>query len=371
MNEKEASCRIALASIRGLGLTRLKALIDVMGSAQAVIENARDIRSHVRGLPSELTSQLCNPNLTKVGEEEVEWAVKHNVDILIDSDIKYPSRLRECPDAPPLLFFKGNTDLNAIKVVSIVGTRHATAYGRSTCDTFVNELAALCPGTLVVSGLAYGIDIEAHRASLQAGLPTVAVLAHGFDRIYPPVHRQTAVEMLADGGLLTEYGIGTRPERQNFVCRNRIIAGLADATVVIESAAHGGALITASLANDYDRDCFAFPGRAGDEYSAGCNRFIADNRATLLLSAAEFVKKMMWDVDKTPGKNRHVQRQLFVELSPEEEKVVDILRNEGDLQLDALVLATSMPVNKLTTILFNLEMNGVVRILAGNVYQLI
>lgn len=371
MNEKEVVCRIALGSVRGLGLATIKSLITAMGSAQAVFENVNDVRPYLRGYASDILSQLGNRNIIKAAEEEVERAVKNKIDIIIDTDMAYPSRLRDCPDAPPLLFFRGNADLNAIRVVSIVGTRHATPYGRDLCHDFVRELSELCPGTLIVSGLAYGIDIEAHRAALEAGLPTVAVLAHGFDRIYPPVHRPTAVQMLGNGGLLTEYKTDTRPDRQNFVCRNRIIAGLADATVVVESALHGGALITASLANDYSRDCFAFPGRIGDEYSAGCNRFISENRAGLLLSASDFVKKMMWDVDMTPGKNRHVQRQLFVELSPDEEKVVEALRSHGDLQLNALVLATSMPVNKLSPIMFNLEMNGVVRVLAGNVYQLL
>lgn len=371
MTERETVCRLALGEVQGLGNVKIRSLIAALGSAAAVFDNTADLRSICHNLPPEMPARLSDPTLLNRAEAEVEWASKHGVDIIIDTDARYPSRLRECEDAPLLIFAKGNVELNPLRAVSIVGTRHATAYGRALCHEFVSALAGLCPGVLVVSGLAYGIDIEAHRAALDAGLPTVAVLAHGLDRLYPAVHRQTADRMMFDGGLLTEYRTGTNPDRQNFVCRNRIVAGLTDATIVVESAVRGGALITASLAMDYGRDCFAFPGRVGDEYSAGCNRFISDNRAGLIVSAEDFVKKMMWDNDITPGAARNVQRNLFVELTPDEQRVVDVLRDKGDMQLNDLVLATAMPVNMLSTIMFGLEMSGVVRVMAGNVYQLL
>lgn len=371
MDYREATCRIALQMVFGLGPVRCRNLISAMGSASAVFDNAKELHTYISGLSRDVLQQINNQKLLKIAEKEVEFSIKENIHIILDNECEYPSRLRECNDAPLLLFFKGNANLNNLKIVSIVGTRHATDYGKMLTRRFVRELAELCPGTMVVSGLAYGIDIEAHSAAVEAGLPTVAVLAHGLDRIYPAVHRPMVNAMIPNGGVITEYKTNTRPDRQNFVTRNRIIAGMADATVVVESAIHGGALVTASLANEYSRECFAFPGRVGDEYSAGCNHFISTNKAVLIQSAADFVKSMMWDVDMTPGKKRHVQRQLFVEMSPEEENVVDILRREGDMQINTLVLHSSIPVNKLVSIMFGLEMKGVVTVLAGNVYHLI
>ena len=371
MKEDEHLYTLILSRTPGIGLIGAHHLLSTVGNAKDIVLHAKELAREIPGFPDKAVEALCRPDLLQLCEAELSFAEKNGIQCLIHSDNAYPSRLRECPDAPIALFYKGNADLNSLHIVSIVGTRHATAYGRALCHEFVSALAGLCPGVLVVSGLAYGIDIEAHRAALDAGLPTVAVLAHGLDRLYPAVHRQTADRMMSDGGLLTEYRTGTNPDRQNFVCRNRIVAGLTDATIVVESAVRGGALITASLAMDYGRDCFAFPGRVGDEYSAGCNRFISDNRAGLIVSAEDFVKKMMWDNDITPGAARNVQRNLFVELTPDEQRVVDVLRDKGDMQLNDLVLATAMPVNMLSTIMFGLEMSGVVRVMAGNVYQLL
>lgn len=371
MNEREATCRLALKMVRGLRPSAVKQLISVMGSASAIFDSIKELEKQQNVLPQQVLEQLKNKKLLSEAQKEVEFSEKNNIKIILDNEVEYPSRLRECEDAPDLIFFKGNADLNNIKVVSIVGTRNATDYGKTLCHRFVRELSELCPNILIVSGLAYGIDIEAHMAAMEYGLPTVAVLAHGLDRIYPSVHKPIAMRMLENGGILTEYMTDTRPDRQNFVARNRIVAGMADATVLVESAIHGGALITANLAADYGRDCFAFPGRVGDEYSVGCNHYISQNKAGLIQSAADFVKAMMWDVDMTPGKNKHIQHQLFVELSPEEEKIVDLLRAQGDLQINSLVLASSIPVNKLIPIMFSLEMKGVVRVLAGNVYKLI
>lgn len=371
MNEREATCRLALKLVRGLRPAAVRELVKAVGSAEAVFENVGDLRSVVSGLSAEIIERMRNRNIFKEAEREVEYSVRNNINIILDTEEAYPSRLRECEDAPDLIFFKGNTDLNNIKVVSIVGTRNATDYGKTLCTRFVRDMAELCPGTLIVSGLAYGVDIEAHRAALEYGLPTVAVLAHGLDRIYPSVHKSAAVAMQANGGILTEYMTETRPDRQNFIARNRIVAGMADATVVIESAIHGGALITAGYAVDYGRDCYAFPGRVGDDFSAGCNHFISINKAGLIQSAADFVKGMMWDVDMTPGRNRHIQHQLFVELTPEEEMIVGILKNNGDMQINSIVLESSIPVNKLISIMFSLEMKGVVKVLAGNVYKLL
>lgn len=371
MNEREATCRLALKMVRGLRPAAAKELVKAMGSALSVFENVDDLKSVVSGLGVEVIERMKNRNLFKEAEREVDFSIKNNIQIIIDNEAEYPSRLRECPDAPDLIFFKGNADLNSLKTVSIVGTRNATDYGKILCTRFVRDLADLCPDTLVISGLAYGVDIEAHRAAIEYGLPTIAVLAHGLDRIYPSVHKSTASAMQSNGGILTEYMTETRPDRQNFIARNRIVAGMSDATVVIESAIHGGALITANYCVDYGRDCYAFPGRVGDDFSAGCNNLISLNKAGLIQSASDFVKGMMWDVDMTPGQNRHIQHQLFVEFTPDEESVVELLRKNGDMQINSLVLESSIPVNKLASIMFSLEMKGIVKVLAGNVYRLL
>ena len=304
-------------------------------------------------------------------EQEMEFVEKNRLSCLTLKDEAYPSRLRECEDAPIVLFFKGNTDFNRLHVVDMVGTRRATDYGKQFCADFLRDLAVLCPDALAVSGLAYGIDIHAHRAALANHLPTVAVLAHGLDRIYPYVHRKTAIDMLAQGGLLTEFLTGTNPDKHNFVSRNRIVAGMSDATIVVESAAKGGSLITAELAEGYHRDCFAVPGRVTDESSIGCNRLIRDNKAALIQSAEEFVQIMGWAVAEQPARTEGIQRNLFPELTEEEELVVRILMRQGDLHINAMVVEADIPVNRMSALLFELEMKGVVKAMVGGVYHLL
>ena len=249
-----------------------------------------------------------------------------------------------------------------------MGTRHATEYGKEICRNFLRDLRQLCPEVLIVSGLAYGIDIHAHRAALEYGFPTIGVLAHGLDRIYPPSHRQTAVQMVQQGGLLTEFMSETNPDRQNFVMRNRIVAGMCDATIVVESAAKGGALITADLAEGYHRDCFAFPGRLYDPYSQGCNALIRDSRAALIQSAEEFVKAMCWDTGNVLP--QPIQRQLFPDLTEEEEQIARTLQASPDgLPINELAMASTLPVNKLSALLFEMEIKGVIQALPGNRYK--
>lgn len=301
----------------------------------------------------------------------MEFVEKNRLTCLTLRDEAYPSRLRECEDAPIVLFFKGNTDFNRLHVINMVGTRRATEYGKRFCADFVHDLSVLLPDALIVSGLAYGIDIHAHRAALADNMSTVAVLAHGLDRIYPSVHRKTAVDMLVNGGLLTEFLSETTPDRHNFVSRNRIVAGMCDATIVVESAAKGGSLITADLADGYHRDCFAVPGRVTDAASIGCNRLIRDNKAALVQSAEEFVKTMGWANAEPATKAAGIQRNLFPELTDEEELVVRILTHQGDLHINALVVEADIPVNRMSALLFELEMKGVVKALVGGVYCLL
>lgn len=369
MNEQELICLIALGMAQGVGLASAHKLYGMMGSAEAIFAHRRDLPGMVEGFSSQQAEALADPRLFARAEKEMEFADKHDIRCLAFKDPDYPSRLRDCPDAPLTLFYRGSIPLNARHVIAIVGTRHATEYGRAMCIKLISELKDICPDVLVVSGLAYGIDIAAHRAALDYGFPTVGVLAHGLDRIYPSAHRDTAALMVQQGGLLTEFITGTNPDRQNFVKRNRIVAGMSDATIVVESAAKGGALITADIASSYARECFAFPGPVGAPWSEGCNQLIRNNGATLIQSAADLMDSMMWQ-NRTPA--QPVQRQLFPDLTPEEQRVVDCLRRSpSGVQINTLTVQTDFPINKLTGLLFELEMKGMVTPLAGGCYRVI
>lgn len=373
INQQEVLHCLALQQLPGVGIISARVLYDVFSNATDVFARRDELVHYTQPAQRRLIKQLDCPEAFRRAEQELTFAQKNGIDAICIGDRRYPSRLRECPDAPLVLFFKGNTNLNALRIVSLVGTRNATDYGRQLCNDFIRDLKILCPEVLIVSGLAYGIDIAAHRAALEHQLPTVGVLAHGLDRIYPAVHRKTAIEMLEQGGLLTEYMTGTNPDRQNFVQRNRIVAGMADATIVVESAGKGGALITAGLATDYHRDCFAFPGRVGDPFSLGCNALVRDNKAALILSAEDFVKAMSWDLSLTHKQApQAIQRQLFLDLSPEEEALVAALRPHRDgLQINLLVVEADIPINRASALLFELEMKGVVKALAGGVYKVV
>lgn len=370
MNSDERICSIALTLCPGIGHIGAKRLIEGAGSAVEVFRNRKELPDILPGInPATVTALDCPAAFLRAGQE-MEFVEKNRISCLTLKDEAYPSRLRECEDAPIVLFFKGNTDFNRLRVINMVGTRRATDYGKQFCADFLHEMAVLCPDVLVVSGLAYGIDIHAHRAALANRLSTVAVLAHGMDRIYPFVHRKTAVDMLADGGLLTEFLTETNPDRFNFVSRNRIVAGMCDATVVVESSEKGGSLITADLAVGYHRDCFAVPGRASDAASIGCNRLIRDNKAALIQSAEDLVCAMGWMPVSKAEKPEAVQRNLFPDLSEEEEGVVHILSCRGDLHINTLVVEANLPVNRMSALLFELEMKGVVKALVGGVYHL-
>lgn len=369
--EEEQIYSIALTMVPGVGHIGAKRLVEGMKSATDVFRFRKELPDRLSGVSERVAQALDCPPLIARAEQELHFLQKKQIHCLTYYDEAYPSRLRECEDAPVVLFYKGNADLNALHIINMVGTRHATDYGTQLCNTFLRDLKALCPDVLVVSGLAYGIDINAHRAALDNDLSTVGVLAHGLDRIYPSLHRKTAVDMLDKGGLLTEFVVGTSPDKHNFVSRNRIVAGMCDATIVVESAAKGGSLITAELAESYHRDCFAFPGRAADEYSKGCNQLIRDNKASLLLSAEDFVKAMDWNTSSPTGKPTAVQRDLFPDLSEEEQRVVDLLTQRGNLQINTLVVETDIPIHKMTALLFELEMKGMIRVLAGGMYQLL
>lgn len=373
MNKKIISEQVALLALSKVQATQLAvihSLIEEVGSAKELIENAGNIKDIVPEAGPRLCELLNDESLIVNAEKEIEFIEKNNIRLICKGDKDYPYRLAECNDAPLVLHGMGNADLNAKHIVSIVGTRHASEYGKSVCENFVADLAKFVPGTLIVSGLAYGIDVCAHRAALKAGLPTVGVLAHGLDRIYPTAHRSTAKSMIENGGLLTEFMSGTNPFPQNFVQRNRIVAGMADATVVIESASKGGSLITASLATGYDRDCFAFPGRINDQYSQGCNELVSRNRAALITSAYDFVEAMNWEVATKKKSAEDLQTELFPDMSSEETAVMTALRENSDgLQVNQMVVQLNTPINKLLPLLFEMEMKGYIKAVAGGCYR--
>ena len=343
MTQDEQICSLALTRIPGLGLTGAFRLVSSLGSATRVFEHRKELSQLVPGVSEKIITALNNSEAFRRAEQELTFCQKNHIRCLTLNDEGYPSRLRECDDAPLALFYRGNADLNTLHIINIVGTRHATPYGQDICTRFLADLSVLCPNTLIVSGLAYGIDIHAHRAALTNNLSTVAVLAHGLDRIYPYVHRKTAIDMLDSGGLLTEFLTETNPDRHNFVSRNRIVAGMADATIVVESASKGGSLITADLAVDYHRDCFAVPGRTTDPLSMGCNQLIRDNKAALIQSADDFMQAMGWIAEEESAKHEGIQRSLFLELTGEEELVVGILTRLGDLHINCLLYTSPSP----------------------------
>ena len=365
---------IALTRINHFHLTGMVQLYRRLGSATAVIEHRHDIREVLPDASPKLVSSLQNVDqYLRRAEEELEWDVSNGVMPLCMNDENYPQRLRECDDAPLMLFYKGSVNLNQRRVISVVGTRRNTVYGEDLIRRFMAELRQLCPQVLVVSGLAYGVDILAHRHALQNGYPTVGVLAHGLDYLYPPRHRQTADEMVQKGGLLTEFLTQTNADKVNFVRRNRIVAGVSDACIVVESAAHGGGLITASLARTYNREVFAFPGNVGSPYSEGCNNLIRDNVAGLINHAYDFVKSMGWEDDARLSRAHRegIERQLFPDLSTEEQQVVAVLQKNNDLQINMLSVQAGIPIAKLSAILFTLEMKGVLKALPGGIYHLL
>jgi len=360
--------RIALTLIKGVGVMHARNLMEIVGDEEAIFRESAQRLKAIPRLPDKVIGEIRNPEVLRRAEKELAFATKNNLRILFFTDTDYPQRLTQCIDAPVLLYARGQTEFNRSKVVSVVGTRNATRQGTLFCESFIRELSECDPEILVVSGLAYGIDICAHRTALKEELSTVAVLAHGLDRIYPSLHRQSAVEMLKKGALLTEFPSETNPDRHNFVKRNRIVAGMADAVVVIESGERGGSLTTADIANSYFREVFALPGRVKDPMSAGCNRLIADNQAVLLHSAKQFITLMGWEREKKAEKPK--QRELFTSLSAEEEMICSLLGLHETMQVNNLSVELNIPVTELFLTLLELEVKNMVKALPGGVYRL-
>jgi DNA processing protein len=358
---------IALTLIPGVGVVTAKLLLDHLGDARSIFDASRKDLINVPGIGPKTADSILSQAFMKLAEDEVRFLERYKIKPLFINSPEYPWRLRNCYDAPVLLYYKGNAELNADKIISIVGTRNATEYGRDLTQQLVEGLKA--QNVLVVSGLAYGIDVAAHKACLRSGVPTVGVVGHGLDRIYPAQHRAVAESMLSTGGLLTEFASQTKPDKENFPKRNRIVAGLADATIVVEAGLKGGALITAELANSYDRDVMAFPGRVNDTYSAGCNFLIKSNRAHLVTGVKDVEYLLDWIPSQNP-KQADTQLSLPLNLYGEEKTVAEYLHEYGSSSFDQLQTAVEIPQTKLTMILLNMEMQDLVIALPGKRYRL-
>lgn len=357
--------KIALTLIKGVGHVTAKNLLATFGDADSIFKASKEALMQVPGVGAGIAAQILETDALEEASRQLRFLEKHKIETLFFKDDNYPRRLRECPDAPIILYYKGTADLNHARIVSIVGTRRATEYGKMLCRQLAETLRSY--NVLVVSGLAYGIDIAAHKESLANKIPTIGVLGHGLDRIYPSMHKTIAQGMLRNGGLLTEFPLNTLPDRENFPKRNRIIAGIADVTIVVEATSKGGALITADIAGSYNRDVFAFPGRTTDEYSQGCNFLIKTNRAGLLNHARDLVYYLGWDDPHRKSEER--QLKLPVGLSLEELSIVQVLR-VAPAMVDEIAIKTTLQQSKLAIHLLSLEMQGVLTSLPGNVYRL-
>lgn len=362
--------RIALIQLPGIGDLYAKLLTEYFKSAQYLFNASRKELSEIPGVGNVLLSTLCSNLLKKKALErakhEIEFAEKHGISIWSYDDKNYPAKLKECNDGPFIVYYKGAPVLNTTKIVSIVGTRRATAYGQDLTRKIVQEFQN--QQILVVSGLAYGIDSFAHKFSLEYGIPTVGVLAHGLDKIYPQKNREIAKNMLKNGGLLSEFMIGTNPERENFPKRNRIVAGISDATLLIEAANKGGALITANIANSYGRDVFAAPGRTIDTYSKGCNALIKSNKAALIESGKDVLSAMNWI--QTTQREKTTQTDLFHQFTDEEKRIIEIIQIKGVSSKEQIAIRLNTSVRKISCLLFNLELNGAIKAIPGNSYQI-
>ncbi len=368
MNSELLKYRIAITLIDGVGNNIAKNLIAYLGNEEAVFKESRKNLSKIPGIGEVLARKISNnKSALERAEKELEFLQKNNIYSLYYADKNYPFRLKECPDAPLVLFSKSSINLNDSKFVSVVGTRNITSYGKDICRDFVRTLASV-PNLVVISGLAYGVDICAHKTAIEYHIPTIGVIAHGLDMIYPAMHRNTAAKMLKNGGIVTEYLSKTNPDRQNFVQRNRIIAGMSDAVVVVESAQKGGALITADLGNDYNRDVFAFPGRINDKWSKGCNSLVKTNRANLIETPDDFLKLMNWDDIKEQKKS--VQTQLFTELTKDELAIYTFIRKYPDgIHVNELAVETAISYSKLSSLLLEMEFKALVKCMPGGIYR--
>jgi DNA processing protein len=358
--------QIALTLVPNIGDVHAKALATLYGNAQSIFKAKKKELEAIEGIGTIRAQSIKNFVDFSSIEDEIKFIERYKIAPLFITDKNYPQRLLNCYDSPVLLFYRGNADLNTTKIISVVGTRNNSEYGKSVCEKLIAELAE--QNVLITSGLAFGIDTIAHKAALKNNLQTVGVLAHGLDRIYPSQNKALAKQMIEQGGLLTDFISNTNPDKQNFPKRNRIVAGICDALIVIESSKKGGSLITAELANGYNKDVFAIPGKTTDTRSEGCNYLIKQNKASLITCAGDLIELMSWDQKEKKQKNK--QRELFIELTPEERIIVDILQQQENTQIDQLYLKSGLSSSAVAQALLMLEMQNAVISLPGKIYKL-
>ena len=366
MSEISLKHKIALSLIPRIGDINARKLVSHFGGVEAIFHESYRNLITIPGIGSGIARYISEKSYLKTAEKEAEYVLKHNIKTFFYLDNDYPFRLRQCDDSPVIFYFKGDCDLNTPKILSVVGTRNATSRGREQCERIIGSLAGHHPDLIIISGLAYGIDITAHKAALSENLQTIAVLGHGFKTIYPSIHRATAENILKTGGLLTDFMSDTLPERNNFLKRNRIIAGISDATLVVESGIKGGALITADIANSYNRDVFAIPGRPEDQWSAGCNSLIKTNKGAMVESADDIEYFLDWKPERSKPA---VQKTLFSELDETEQKIYELIMKEGELTIDQICRSLDFPISKLSSQLLQMEFKGLIRCYPGNVYR--
>lgn len=368
MHSNELTYQIALTLLDGIGDVLAKNLLAYCGSAEQVFKTKSAHFQKIPGIGPVLAKSIVNHReLFTRAEKEIQFMQDNGIRPFFFTDPAYPWRLKHCHDSPAMLYYKGNADLNTARIVSVVGTRTPSEYGKELTEKLIGDLVN--SGIMVVSGLAYGIDITAHKAALKNGLETVGVLAHGLDRIYPSTHTSCAGKMTGQGGLLTEYISGTNPDRENFPARNRIVAGMCDALVVVESKRGGGSLITATIANAYNKDVFAFPGKVNDELSEGCNGLIKSNKASLMESAADLFYIMNWNEEAKPAKASESLAPAY-RLSSDEQKIVDAFGEKPRLHIDEICHVTSFPAGKASSCLLQLEFSNIVTSFPGKIYGL-
>ncbi len=366
MKEEKLLAVLRLQKCKAIGAILAKKLIVNVGDEVQIFREKSAILSKINGIGSHVLKHLFDKQNIELAEKEFKYIQEHKISYTYFLEENYPINLQNCIDSPILLFKDGNLDFTNQKIISIVGTRNISSYGRSFCNQLIEELAEHNP--VIVSGFAYGVDICAHKAAIENKLQTIAVLAHGFEEIYPKIHKKYINSVNENGGFLTEFWSEEKPLRENFLKRNRIVAGISNATIIIESAEKGGSLVTADIANSYNRDVFAVPGRTTDIYSRGCNNLIKNNKAHLLSSASDIVKMLNWDIQK---KSKSIQKQLFVELSENEQKVYDVLHQKGQQLLDVISLECNIPIFQLSSILLQMELKGVLKPLPGKMFEIV
>ena len=366
MTDQDLFHLLALQQIEGVGDIMAKKLISHCGNSEAVFKAKSSQLANIDGIGTVLLKKLKDKTVFEKAEKELQFLKSNKIDVAYFLDEKYPDRLKHCIDGPVLLFSSGNIDLKNKKIISIVGTRQITSYGMEFCRKLIEDLAPLDP--VIVSGFAYGVDIFVHQLAMEHNLQTIGVVAHGLNQIYPKNHKKYVAKLEENGGFMTEFWSSSNPEKENFVRRNRIVAGISEATIVVESADKGGSLITANLANDYNRDVFAVPGRTTDKYSQGCNNLIKTQKANLLTSAADLIYILNWDIE---SKTKPVQKQLFVTLEDDEQKVYDYLLKNGKELMDIIALRCDFPIYKISGMLLNMELKGVIRPLPGKLFEAI